>query len=86
MLYVEIGKKISNRVQVENGDVLLLTGGNLVRLDVVVNGGDIQSSAASDDKNDLIPQWTAFIYQHLTDDEHNWPPTVIINGLTCYLQ
>ena len=40
--------------KLKNGGVLLLTGGNLVRLDVVVNGGDIQSSAVGDDKNVLI--------------------------------
>ena len=39
---------ISNPVQVDNGGVLLLTGGNLVRLDVIVSGGDIQSSAVGD--------------------------------------
>ena len=37
-----------------NGRVLLLSGGNVVLLDVVVNGGDIRSSAVGDDKNDLI--------------------------------
>ena len=45
---------ISNRVQVDNGGVLLLTGGNLVRLDVIVSGGNIQSSAVGDGKNVLI--------------------------------
>ena len=33
----------STHMQVENGEVLLLSGGNLVLLDVVVNGENIQS-------------------------------------------
>ena len=40
--------------KLRNGGVLLLSGGNLVRLDVIVSGGDIQSSAVGDDKNVLI--------------------------------
>ena len=79
-------KMVSNRVQVENGGVLLLTGGNLVRLDVIVNGGDIQSSAVGDDKKRLNTSGAAFIYQHLADGEHYQPPTVVVNGLVCYLQ
>ena len=47
-------KLISNRVQVENGGVLLLTGGKVVRLDVIVNGGQVLSSAVGDDKNVLV--------------------------------
>ena len=39
---------ISNPVQVDNGGVQLLTGGNLVRLDVIASSGGIQSSAVGD--------------------------------------
>ena len=45
---------ISNCVQVDNGSVLLLTGGNLVRLDVIVSGGVILSSAVGDGQNVLM--------------------------------
>ena len=69
-----------------NGGVLLLSNGNLVLLDVVVNGGDIQSSAVGDDNNDLIQPVPRTFTIHLADDEHCWPPTVVVNGLICYLK
>ena len=45
---------VSTHVQVENGGVLLLSGGSFVLLDVVVNGEDIQSYTAGDGTNDLM--------------------------------
>ena len=45
LLSKKVIKPISTHVQVENGGVLLLDGGNLVFLDVVVNGENIQSLA-----------------------------------------
>ena len=50
--------KISERYptvyKLRNGGVLLLSGGNVVLLDVVVNGEDIQSSTVGDGANDLM--------------------------------
>ena len=40
--------------KLKNGRVLLLSGGNVILLDVVVSGGNIHSYAVGDDKNDLI--------------------------------
>ena len=37
-----------------DGRVLLLSVGNVVLLDIVVNGGNVRSFAVGDGKNDLI--------------------------------
>ena len=62
--------------KLRNGDVLLLNSGNLVLLDVVVNGGDNQSSAVSDDTNDLIPPGPRTCTIHFADDDNCLPPTI----------
>ena len=47
---------VSTHVQVENGDVPLLNGSNLVSLDVMVNGENIQS-LAGDSKTSYCNQY-----------------------------
>ena len=69
---------VSPRVQVENGGVLLLGGGNLVRVDVVAGGGDIQSSG---DGNTSQCNQYCVNSPHSADDEYWRPPTVIVSGL-----
>ena len=67
-----------------NGDVLLVNSGNLVLLDEVVNGEDSQSSAVSDDTNDLIPQGPRTCTIHVANDEYSasQDPTLGVNGLS----
>ena len=63
-----------------DGGVLLLSNGNLVLLDVVVNGGDIQSSTVGDGTNDLIPLGPRTCTIHLANDEYFWPPTISLKA------
>ena len=47
-------KNVQSCTSRRNNSVLLLNGDTPVLLDVVVNGGDSQTSAVGDDSNDLI--------------------------------
>ena len=51
--------------KLRNGGVLLLGSGNLVLLDVVDDGEDIQSSVVVDGTNDLMPLGTAHMHHSL---------------------
>ena len=53
-----------------NEGVLLLSSGNSVLLDVVVDGKDIQSSAVGSDTNDLMPPGPRACTIYSVNDEY----------------